>query len=166
MLPTFLNMVRSAAWLHFFFLINSFTFTSHFRAYLIAKLWRTIQLLYFVNSVLFHILHILDLLSMKLFRFSKDNSCGLCKIEHWIKHTKDMWSQQLHLLFGSVLSSVKVLRARLFSSFFNKFYTYKCILPPWLKLHMKFNLILPVKYTALWQFVYHYRLGRFLDGHN
>lgn len=86
----------------FFFLINSFTFTSHFRAYLIAKLWRTIQLLYFVNSVLFHILHILDLLSMKLFRFNNDNSCGLCKIEHWIKHTKDMWSQQLHLLFGSV----------------------------------------------------------------
>lgn len=35
------------------FLINTFL-QSHFRAYFIAKIWGTIHLLYFVNSVLSH----------------------------------------------------------------------------------------------------------------
>lgn len=39
----------------FFFFLNQYILThSHCRAYLIVKMWGTIQLLYFVDSVLSH----------------------------------------------------------------------------------------------------------------
>lgn len=87
---------------HVFFLINTFLH-SHFGAYLIDKIWRTIHFLYFVDSVLS------DTWSFKydFLKFSKDNSCRFSKIEHCRRHTKDKGPQQLCLLFGSVYFSQK-----------------------------------------------------------